>query len=81
MKNKPGFIARVKRNGHATGRSHVWDGVDTLCHQWLTDGGLKRDEWEYFGTPPRAICELCKSNPVFKTMQFDDFNYQKSLFD
>ena len=82
MKRKPGFITRVKANGHAKGRTHVWDGVDTLCRMWQSnDNNLKKDEWEYFGTAPRKICELCMSHPVFKTMQLPDFNEQKSLFD
>ena len=56
--NKVGFVCRVNSLGQSKGRTHIWDGSDTVCRMWST-GGLKQVKYEFLVSAPTSVCQNC----------------------
>lgn len=42
---------------------HIWDGVDTFCRMWNSNGMLRKERFEITETFPedtnREVCKIC----------------------
>ena len=68
-----GYICRVGRDGECVGRTHLWDGEDSVCRMFST-GGLRQDKMEYFLNAPTEICLCCKRHPNYAGHESVDYN-------
>lgn len=41
-----------------TGVAHIWNGKDSLCRMWSTNG-LRRDKYEFVKNHNGEICKIC----------------------
>lgn len=77
--NKVGFVCRVNSLGQSKGRTHIWDGSDTVCRMWST-GGLKQVKYEFLVSAPTPICKNCLNHENYCGHEQSSTNEQQLLF-
>lgn len=62
LPDKAGYIARRNSRGRVSGKTHLWNGQDTMCRMWSSGGLQAKHQYRYFFAPPSEFCSNCHAD-------------------
>lgn len=55
-------VVRSKKKSKSAPVAHLWDGDDTACRMWSTNGIVKKKRYRVTSDPEgRPICQMCQA--------------------
>lgn len=71
-----GYLVRCNGLGKAIGKTHMWDGKDTLCRMWSTGGLDKRKRWRWSRLSNTDVCTMCLNvaQSIEERLLIENFN-------